>query len=315
VTPLCHAPVWELVASGPQTVSPLLSQKTPTERRLVLDHLDYSIVRQYWDAAATSATAASYMAHEQGLPQSCVEHRFARERAVVQPWFDDLTSESSILDIGCGAGAWTMLFAQQHRRVVGIDMSPNMLAAARTRLGDMGNVELIEGDALQAPIEGTFDGAFVGGVLMYMNRDDAVLLLERLRLLVPTGPIVLRESTVRRGVEVKNAEYHVAYRSPTEYEAIAADAGLTVIAVERNRGYADMEVAVELVNLARRIPVLGRRDPELVGSPLWRALDMTAPVTLGLLPRAIEAVGVAWPHLTNHFMLLGTVELAQDLGH
>ena len=65
---------------------------------------------------------------------------------------------SSILDIGCGAGAWTMLLAQQHRRVVGIDMSPNMLLAARTQPADMRNVELIEGNALLAPIEGTFDG-------------------------------------------------------------------------------------------------------------------------------------------------------------
>ena len=102
------------------------------------------------------------MAHEQGLPQSCVQHRFDGERTVLDSWFDSLTSDSSILDIGCGAGAWTMLFAQRHRRMVGIDMSPNMLVAARTRLGDTRNVELIEGNALLAPIEGTFDGDFVG---------------------------------------------------------------------------------------------------------------------------------------------------------
>jgi len=268
------------------------------------DQLDFSAVRRFWDAAATDAVAASYMAHEQGLPQSCVQHRFDRERTVVESWFDGLTSDSSILDIGCGAGTWTMLFAQQHRRVVGIDMSPNMLLAARTQLADMRNVELIEGNALLAPIEGTFDGAFVGGMLMYLNRGDAVRLLKRLRLLVPTGPIVLRETTVRRYVEVRNADYHVVYRTPTEYKEMATEAGLTVKAIERNRGYADMEVAVELVNIARRIPVLGRHDPEIVGRPLWWALALTKPITLRLLPHAIEAVGIAWPHLTNHFMLL-----------
>ncbi len=276
----------------------------PPESSLVADQLDYSAVRRFWDEAATNAVAASYMAHEQGLPQSCVEHRFDRERTVVESWFDGLTSGSSILDIGCGAGAWTMLFAQKYRRVVGIDMSPNMLAVARTQLGDTRGVELIEGNALLVPIEGTFDGAFVGGMLMYLNRGDAVRLLRRLRLLVPTGPIVLRETTVRRYVEVRNADYHVVYRTPTEYEKMAAEAGLRVQAVERNRGYADMEVAVELVNIARRIPVLGRHDPGIVGRPLWRALAMTKPITLGLLPHAIEAVGIARPHLTNHFMLL-----------
>jgi SAM-dependent methyltransferase len=269
------------------------------------EHLDYAAVQRYWDDAASSAAAASYMAHEQGLPQSCVGHRFARERVVVERWFRELTSSSAILDVGCGGGAWTALFAQRYRRVVGIDVSAKMLAAARSRLGNLANVELIEGDAVRVPVDGPLDGAFIGGVLMYLNREDAVRLLARLRELVPHGPIVLRESTVRRGVEIRTAGYQVAYRSPAAYEAIAADAGLRVRAIERNRGYADMEVAVELVNLARRLPILGRRDPALVGRPLWRALRLTAPVSLGLLPRAIEAMRFSWPHLTNHFLLLG----------
>lgn len=266
--------------------------------------LDYEAVRRYWDGAASSAAAASYMAHEQGLPQACVDYRFAREREVVDRWFANLTGASAVLDVGCGAGAWTALFAQRYRRVVGIELSPNMIAAARERLAGSGNVELIEGDALRVPVAGPFDGAFLGGLLMYLNRDDAVRLLSRLRDLVPDGRIILRESTVRRGVELKTGEYNVAYRSPEEYAAIATEAGLRVRASERNRGYASMEIAVELVNLARRLPALGRRDPSLLGGPLWRTLRVTAPLSLGLLPRAVEAAGLEWPHLTNHFMLL-----------
>ena len=266
--------------------------------------LDYEAVRRYWDAAAGSAAAASYMAHEQGLPQACVDYRFARERAVVERWFANLTGRSAVLDVGCGAGAWTALFAQRYRRVVGIELSPNMIAAARVRLAGLDNVELIEGDALRVPVEGRFDGAFLGGLLMYLNRDDAVRLLARLRDLVPDGRIILRESTVRRGVELRTGDYHVTYRSPEEYVAIATEAGLRVHAIERNRGYASMEIAVELVNFARRLPALGRRDPALVGRPLWRALRLTAPLSLGLLPRAVEAAGIEWPHLTNHFLLL-----------
>lgn len=268
------------------------------------DHLDYAAVRRYWDNAAGSAAAASYMAHEQGLPERSVRHRFARERAVVEPWLSGLTDASTMLDVGCGSGAWTMLFAQRCRHVVGIDVSPNMLAAARAELADVGNVELIVGDALEVPLEGHFDAAFVGGVLMYLNREDAVRLLTRLRGLVPAGVIVLRESTLRSGIETKSGEYNVVYRSPDEYAAIAADAGLNVVRVERNRGYADMEIAVELVNLLRRIPYAARRDPQFVGHPLWRALQLSAFISLNLLPRAIEAVGIDWPHLTNHFMLL-----------
>ena len=266
--------------------------------------LDYDAVRRYWDRAAGNAAAASYMAHEQGLPQSCVDYRFSLEREVVDRWFADLSAKSAVLDIGCGAGAWSALFAQRYARVVGIDLSPNMIAAARDRLKELKNVELIEGDCVSAPIKGKFQGAFFGGLLMYLNRDDAVRLLARVARLVPEGPIILRESGVRRGVEVVTGDYNVAYRSAEEYAAIAAEAGLSVRAVEPNRGYTSMEVAVNLVDLMRRLPALKRRDPALVGVPLWHALRLTAPVSLGLLPRAISAAGVEWPHLTNHFLLL-----------
>ncbi len=103
---------------------------------------------------------------------------------------------------------------------------------------------------------------------------------------------------------MRTSGYHVAYRSPAEYTAIATEAGLSVRAVERNRGYARMEVAVEVVNLVRRLPMLKGRDPAVVGGPVWRALSATAPLSLELLPRAVRAAGIDWPHLTNHFLLL-----------
>jgi SAM-dependent methyltransferase len=269
------------------------------------DHrLGYEAVRAYWDEAAQEAESASYMAHEQGLPRGCVEHRFALERAVVDRWFARLEPTASVLDVGCGAGAWTELFAQRYGRVVGVDASVGMLAAARTRLVGYGNVELVPGNALTVALNGEFQGVLLGGLLMYLDRADAVALLARLGQLAPKGQIILRESGIRAGVEVHTGRYQVVYRSLQEYQAMAAEAALRVVAIERNRGYAHMEIAVALVNLARRWPPLARRDAATVGGPLWRLLRATAPVTLDLLPRAIAAVGLDWPHLTNHFLLL-----------
>ncbi len=262
------------------------------------------MVRAYWEEAAREADSASYMAHEQGLPRDCVEHRFALEREVVDRWFAGLPPTASVLDIGCGAGAWTELFAQRYGRVVGVDASAAMLAAARRRLVGLGNVELVRGNALTVALDGEFQGVLVGGLLMYLDRADAVALLVRLRKLAPRGRIILRESGIRSGVEVQTGRYQVAYRSRQEYEAMAGEAAMRVVAVERNRGYAHMEIAVALVNLARRLPPIARRDTAAVGGPLWRLLRATAPVTLELLPRAIGVLGLDWPHLTNHFLLL-----------
>jgi hypothetical protein len=65
-----------------------------------------------------------------------------------------------------------------------------------------------------------------------------------------------------------------------------------------------MEMAITLTDMMRRLPPLARRDASAVGGPLWRLLRATSPVTLELFPRALEAVGLEWPHLINNFLLL-----------
>jgi SAM-dependent methyltransferase len=268
------------------------------------ESLDYDAVRSYWEDAAEEADSASYMAHHQGLPHDCIEHRFALEQAVIDRWFATLGPSAAVLDIGCGAGAWTALFAQQYARVVGVDASAGMLAAARRRLAGHDNVELVHGNALTAPLHGEFDGVLVGGLLMYLDRADAGALLERLSELAPTGRIILRESGVRSGVEVRTGEYQVVYRSAQEYRAIADGAGLRVVSVERNTGYAHMEIAITLTEMLRRLPPLARREASATGEPLWRVLRATTPISLELLPRIFEAVGIKWPRLINNFVLL-----------
>ncbi len=268
------------------------------------DRLDYDAVRTYWEEAADEADSASYMAHDQGLPADCIEHRFALEQAVIDRWFSALGPSDAVLDIGCGAGAWTALFAQQYARVVGVDSSAGMLAAAQRRLAGYDNVELVHGDALSAPLKGEFDGVLLGGLLMYLDRADAQALLKRLSQLAPNGRIILRESGVRSGVEIRTGEYQVVYRSVEEYRAIADDAGLRVVSVERNTGYAHMEIALTLTELLRRLPPLARREASATGGPLWRFLRATGPVSLELLPRTMEAVGIRWPRLMNNFVLL-----------
>ena len=63
-----------------------------------------------------------------------------------------LTGGESVLEIGCGTGAATVPLAAavgEHGRVVAVDISEPMLAAARQRVGERGlrNVTLLSGDA------------------------------------------------------------------------------------------------------------------------------------------------------------------------
>ena len=85
---------------------------------------------------------------------------------------------------------------------------------------------------------------------------------------------------------------------------LADEAGLRVVSVERNKGYAHMEIAITLTEMVRRLPPLARREASAIGGPLWRVLRATAPISLDLFPRTLEAVGVKWPQLINNFLLL-----------
>jgi ubiquinone/menaquinone biosynthesis C-methylase UbiE len=57
------------------------------------------------------------------------------------------------LEIGCGTGELTLKLAARVARVVGVDLSPEMLAAARRRCAAAGNVELIQADFVALPLE------------------------------------------------------------------------------------------------------------------------------------------------------------------
>lgn len=76
-----------------------------------------------------------------------------------------------ILDIGCGNGVLTAELVARGARVVGVDASQEMVAAALARGLDARVV-----DAYDLPFTGEFDAAFSNAALHWMRRDpDAVL--------------------------------------------------------------------------------------------------------------------------------------------
>ncbi len=64
--------------------------------------------------------------------------------------FSAATNPVRIVDIGCGAGATAIAVADMHpqARIVGIDLSPALVAIARERAGHRTNIAFVTGDAV-----------------------------------------------------------------------------------------------------------------------------------------------------------------------
>ncbi len=76
----------------------------------------------------------------------------------------------SVLDVGCGPGrVGEAVLAAGAASYVGLDLSPRMLALARSRLGGDRRVELHEGHFLELELDGPFDVVLALGLFDYVS--------------------------------------------------------------------------------------------------------------------------------------------------
>lgn len=97
-----------------------------------------------------------------------------------------------IAEICCGRGEAVELVAGRFKRAVGIDISLNMLRAAR-KAHHAPNLAFIQGDATRLPLaDNAFDSVFMLGGIHHVN-DRAALFREVARILKPGGRFYFRE--------------------------------------------------------------------------------------------------------------------------
>ena len=273
---------------------------------IAAEQINYAVVQQYFEVITTeTAVSASYMAHAQNLPPDSVRYRLRGEVATITDWLAEMPADGKVLDLGCGAGTWTEIFARRCGTVIGVEQSASMVRSARARLAGQARVEIQQGDVRARLPEGPFDLIFLGGLCMYLNDVDVIALLRSLRVRLETGgSVILRESTIPKGSTASQGEYQAVYRSVAVYRNLFQAAGFFSPDVRRNHAYTAMEVAVEFVELRRRtLPFLPAESPAL-GALTWWALRCAAPVTFRLVPRLLSAIGPTWPRLQNHFFRL-----------
>jgi len=189
--------------------------------------------------------------------------------------------------------------------VIGVERSHAMVEDAKKRVSQLSNAQILQGDGRQDLPAGPFDLIFLGGLCMYLGDNDVVALLNSLKSrLSEGGTIILRESTVREGVQFAEGEYQAVYRSVESYQKLFGEAEISNVEVRRNAGYTSMEIAEEAVVYRRKwLPFLPK-DSNLFGYLTWWLLRLASPITFWALPRALSGLNVAWPRLQNHFFKL-----------
>lgn len=81
-------------------------------------------------------------------------------------------SSSRILEIGCGTGLFTEMFARSGAEVTALDLSPELLAIARDR--NISRVRFLETSFEDSRIEGPFDAVIGSSVLHHLDLERAL---------------------------------------------------------------------------------------------------------------------------------------------
>lgn len=139
------------------------------------------------------------------VPDTAVES-FA---GVANPWaLGRLSPGERVLDLGSGAGTDSLIAAQmvgEQGHVIGVDMTPEMLAKARVAAAEMGaqNVDFVEAEAEHLPFpDASFDVVISNGVIDLIPDKDAVF-SQLNRVLTPGGRLQIADVTLQNPVSAE----------------------------------------------------------------------------------------------------------------
>jgi ubiquinone/menaquinone biosynthesis C-methylase UbiE len=102
----------------------------------------------------------------------------------------DLPPAAAVLDLGCGTGVVTRALAARAGTVLGVDQSPEFIAAAERLAGD-DRVEFAVGDAHALDLPDAAFDAVVAHTLVSHVRDPSAVLAEAARVVRPDGTVAV----------------------------------------------------------------------------------------------------------------------------
>ena len=115
----------------------------------------------------------------------------ARRRAGLINVTAGLTPAAKVLEIGCGTGVFTRLFAETRAHITAVDISPDLLNIAGRKTYRFDNVRFINKSFEECSIDGPFDAVVGSSILHHLVMDNA--LSKIYDLLAPGGVMCFAE--------------------------------------------------------------------------------------------------------------------------
>lgn len=158
----------------------------------------------------------------------------------------EIRAGDTVVDLGSGGGFDSFLAAQKtgsDGRVIGIDMTPDMLDRARTNAekGGYTNVEFRLGEIEHLPIADSMVDLIISNCVINLSPEKQKVFGEAFRVLKPGGKVMVSDIVLRGEIPDELRKSAAAY-SACIGGAIARDEYLEMM---RSAGFKDVEVVTE----------------------------------------------------------------------